>query len=149
MPELPEVETVRRGLERLVVGRTILSLEVKVPKMIKTSYDSFLTDLPGQTIQALRRRGKYLIFDFGQLIMISHLRMEENTCCLQIKFLPTSIFTYFFFFLMAPPSSIKMSASLEPLIYWLKVKRRLILQRKSLVLSLLRRLLNMLRLREP
>lgn len=41
MPELPEVETVRRGLERLVVGRTILSLEVKVPKMIKTSYDSF------------------------------------------------------------------------------------------------------------
>ena len=76
MPELPEVETVRRGLERLVVGRTILSLEVKVPKMIKTSYDSFLTDLPGQTIQALRRRGKYLIFDFGQLIMISHLRKE-------------------------------------------------------------------------
>ena len=44
--------------------------------MIKTSYDSFLTDLPGQAIQALRRRGKYLIFDFGQLIMISHLRME-------------------------------------------------------------------------
>ena len=36
MPELPEVETVRRGLERLVVGRTILSVEVKVPKMIKT-----------------------------------------------------------------------------------------------------------------
>ena len=71
MPELPEVETVRRGLERLVVGRTILSLEVKVPKMIKTSHDSFLTDLSGQTIQALRRS------------------------CLQIKFLPTSIFTYF------------------------------------------------------
>lgn len=76
MPELPEVETVRRGLERLVVGRTILSVEVKVPKMIKTSYDSFLNDLAGQTIQAVRRRGKYLIFDFGQLIMISHLRME-------------------------------------------------------------------------
>lgn len=76
MPELPEVETVRRGLERLVLGRTILSVEVKVPKMIKTSYDSFLHDLPGQTIQVMRRRGKYLIFDFGQLIMISHLRME-------------------------------------------------------------------------
>lgn len=76
MPELPEVETVRRGLEKLLLGRTILSLEVKVPKMIKTSYDSFLHDLPGQMIQVMRRRGKYLIFDFGQLIMISHLRME-------------------------------------------------------------------------
>ena len=64
MPELPEVETVRRGLERLVVSRTISSVEVKVPKMIKTSYDSFLNDLPGQTIQAMRRRGKYLIFDY-------------------------------------------------------------------------------------
>ena len=76
MPELPEVETVRRGLERLVLGRTILSVEVKVPKMVKTSYQSFLNELPGQRIQAMRRRGKYLIFDFGQLIMISHLRME-------------------------------------------------------------------------
>ena len=76
MPELPEVETVRRGLERLVLGRTILSVEVKVPKMVKTSYQSFLNELPSQRIQAMRRRGKYLIFDFGQLIMISHLRME-------------------------------------------------------------------------
>lgn len=76
MPELPEVETVRRGLERLVLERTILSVEVKVPKMVKTSYQSFLNELPGQRIQAMRRRGKYLIFDFGQLIMISHLRME-------------------------------------------------------------------------
>lgn len=76
MPELPEVETVRRGLERLVLGRTILSVEVKVPKMVKTSYQSFLNELSGQRIQAMRRRGKYLIFDFGQLIMISHLRME-------------------------------------------------------------------------
>lgn len=76
MPELPEVETVRRGLERLVLGRTILSVEVKVPKMVKTSYQSFLNELPGQRIQAMRRRGKYLVIDFGQLIMISHLRME-------------------------------------------------------------------------
>ena len=91
MPELPEVETVRRGLEKLLLGRTILSLEVKVPKMIKTSYDSFLHDLPGQMIQAMRRRGKYLIFDFGQLIMISHLRMKENISCLQIRFLLISI----------------------------------------------------------
>ena len=66
MPELPEVETVRRGLEKLLLGRTILSLEVKVPKMIKTSYDSFLHDLPGQTIQAMRR-GESISF----LILVS------------------------------------------------------------------------------
>ena len=75
MPELPEVETVRRGLERLVVSRTISSVEVKVPKMIKTSYDSFLNDLACQTIQARRRRGVYVIFDVGQMIMISLVRM--------------------------------------------------------------------------
>ena len=92
MPDLPEEETVRRGLERLVVGRTISSVEVKVPKMIKTSYDSFLNDLPGQTIQAMRRRGKYLIFDFGQLIMISTCAWKGNTSCLQTRSLLISIF---------------------------------------------------------
>ena len=123
MPELPEVETVRRGLEKLLLGRTILSLEVKVPKMIKTSYDSFLHDLPGQTIQAMRRRGKYLIFDFGQLIIISHLRMEGK---------------YLLFTDQVPDN-----------IYWIGNKKRPILQGKNLALSLPRRPLNMYRLREP
>lgn len=76
MPELPEVETVRRGLERLVVGKTIVSVDVRVPKMIKTEQDSFALDLVGQTIEAVRRRGKYLIFDLSRQILISHLRME-------------------------------------------------------------------------
>lgn len=76
MPELPEVETVRRGLERIVVGKTIKAVDVRVPKMVKTDFDRFIWELPGQTIEAMRRRGKYLIFDFGQQIMISHLRME-------------------------------------------------------------------------
>lgn len=76
MPELPEVETVRRGLERLVVGKTIDSIEVRVPKMIKTNSETFVMELVGQTIKAIRRRGKYLILDLGQQILISHLRME-------------------------------------------------------------------------
>ncbi|WP_373808586.1 DNA-formamidopyrimidine glycosylase [Streptococcus ferus] len=76
MPELPEVETVRRGLEKLVVGRDIKAVQVRVPKMIKTDRETFALDLSGQTIEAVRRRGKYLIFDLGRQILISHLRME-------------------------------------------------------------------------
>ncbi|MGT2907227.1 DNA-formamidopyrimidine glycosylase [Streptococcus dentiloxodontae] len=76
MPELPEVETVRRGLERLIVGRKIISVDVRVPKMVKTDVEAFRLDLPGQTVEAMRRRGKYLIFDLGRQVLISHLRME-------------------------------------------------------------------------
>ena len=63
MPELPEVETVRRGLEKLILGKTIQSVEVKYPKMIQTDLDTFRQDLPGQEIRAMGRRGKYLLSD--------------------------------------------------------------------------------------
>ncbi|EHI75312.1 formamidopyrimidine-DNA glycosylase [Streptococcus criceti] len=76
MPELPEVETVRRGLEGLIVNKKIVSVDVRVPKMVKTDLDTFKMNLPGQTICAMRRRGKYLIFDLGAQVLISHLRME-------------------------------------------------------------------------
>ena len=76
MPELPEVETVRRGLEKLILGKTIQSVEVKYPKMIHTDLDAFCQDLPGQEIRAMGRRGKYLLFHLSDKILISHLRME-------------------------------------------------------------------------
>lgn len=41
MPELPEVETVRRGLEKLILGKRISSIEIRYPKMIKTDLDEF------------------------------------------------------------------------------------------------------------
>ena len=76
MPELPEVETVRRGLEKLILGKTIQSVEVKYPKMIQTDLDAFCQDLPGQEIRAMGRRGKYLLFYLTDMVLISHLRME-------------------------------------------------------------------------
>lgn len=77
MPELPEVETVRRGLNRLVKGATIASIEVRWPKIINNDVDSFKSRLIGQTIERVDRRGKYLLFRFSDgLTMISHLRME-------------------------------------------------------------------------
>ena len=76
MPELPEVETVRRGLERLVVGKTIGQVRVRYAKMIGTGVDVFIHDLPGQTIEKIGRRGKYLLFYLTGGVMVSHLRME-------------------------------------------------------------------------
>ena len=76
MPELPEVETVRRGLEKLILGKKISSVEIRYPKMIKTDLDQFQKELPGQEIQSMGRRGKYLIFYLTDKVLISHLRME-------------------------------------------------------------------------
>lgn len=76
MPELPEVETVRRGLERLVVGKTIEKLDIFYPRMILTGADALLHDLPGQLIEAVGRRGKYLLFYLTDGVLVSHLRME-------------------------------------------------------------------------
>lgn len=77
MPELPEVETVRRGLNRLVKGATIASIDVHWPKIINNDIESFKSRLAHQTIETIDRRGKYLLFRFSNgLTMVSHLRME-------------------------------------------------------------------------
>ncbi|MCT0004937.1 bifunctional DNA-formamidopyrimidine glycosylase/DNA-(apurinic or apyrimidinic site) lyase [Weissella confusa] len=78
MPEGPEVETVRRGLTRLVVGRKVLGTEVCWEKTISgMAPEEFDAELVGRTIEKVDRRGKYLLFRFsGGLTMVSHLRME-------------------------------------------------------------------------
>lgn len=78
MPELPEVETVRRGLTRLGVGRKVLGTEVRWEKTIGgMAPEEFDAELVGRTIDKVDRRGKYLLFRFsGGLTMVSHLRME-------------------------------------------------------------------------
>ena len=76
MPELPEVETVRRGLEKLILGKKISNIEIRYPKMIKTDLNQFQKELPGQVIQSMGRRGKHLLFNLRDKVLISHLRME-------------------------------------------------------------------------
>ena len=76
MPELPEVETVRRGLEKLILGKKISNIEIHYPKMIKTDLEQFQKEMPGQVIQSMGRRGKYLLFYLDDKVLISHLRME-------------------------------------------------------------------------
>lgn len=78
MPELPEVETVRRTLENLVLNKTIKNVSINWPKMIKnpTEATQFTDALKGQTILEISRRGKFLIFYTDDYALVSHLRME-------------------------------------------------------------------------
>ncbi len=80
MPELPEVETVRRGLDRWVVGRTIASVDVQHPRAVRrhlAGADDFAALLAGRTLEAALRRGKYLWLplDSGDAL-VAHLGMS-------------------------------------------------------------------------
>jgi formamidopyrimidine-DNA glycosylase len=78
MPELPEVETVRKTLEQLVVGKTITKVDVFWPKLVKepTEVEQFQDALVGEEIVEIGRRGKFLIIYTTKFALISHLRME-------------------------------------------------------------------------
>ncbi|MFZ5848716.1 MAG: bifunctional DNA-formamidopyrimidine glycosylase/DNA-(apurinic or apyrimidinic site) lyase [Actinomycetota bacterium] len=80
MPELPEVEVVRTGLEAHVVGRTLTAVEVLHPRPLRRHLagpDDFVAATTGRTVVAARRRGKYLWLplDSGDAIM-AHLGMS-------------------------------------------------------------------------
>ncbi len=78
MPELPEVEIVRKALELQIVDKTIKSIDVFYPKIIRTPTDvqAFKWLLEGQTVQSVARKGKYLLLHMNQVTLVSHLRME-------------------------------------------------------------------------
>ena len=78
MPELPEVETVRKGLEKLVLKATIESVEVYWDRIISGPIETaeFKRILMGEKIMEFDRRGKYIIIRFNQWALVSHLRME-------------------------------------------------------------------------
>jgi len=79
MPELPEVETVVRGLRGPLVGRTFTGVTVHWPNSIKTPIPELVNQLPGQRIEAITRRGKYLQFHLsrGDTLLI-HLKMSGD-----------------------------------------------------------------------
>jgi formamidopyrimidine-DNA glycosylase len=80
VPELPEVETVRDGLERHVIGRTVDSVEVLHPRPVRRDHRGpagFAAALTGRRLEAARRRGKYLWLplDNGDALL-GHLGMS-------------------------------------------------------------------------
>lgn len=78
MPELPEVENVRRKLQDLIVGKTIQHVKALIPRMVNPlSVEEFEQTIKNKTIINMNRKGKYLIFELDQnYVLVSHLRME-------------------------------------------------------------------------
>ena len=84
MPELPEVEHVVRGLRRAVLGRRILTAELNLPRLVAApSPATFKRKLRGARIDALNRRGKYILFELssGDVLLV-HLRMTGKFLCI-------------------------------------------------------------------
>jgi formamidopyrimidine-DNA glycosylase len=77
MPELPEVETIRRQLAPLVEGRRLKRLEILDPRWSRPLAPAELIDaLVGRRVERLGRRGKYLVWSFdGDVHLAQHLRM--------------------------------------------------------------------------
>lgn len=78
MPELPEVETTRRGIEPAVVGHVIESVIVREPRLRWRVPRNLPQLAAGQRVEQLRRRAKYLVFDLERGGMILHLGMSGS-----------------------------------------------------------------------
>lgn len=76
MPELPEVETVRRTLKNFVLNHQIQSIDIYYPPIVHGDVTTFKEALTQQHIIDIDRRGKYLIFILDDIALVSHLRME-------------------------------------------------------------------------
>ena len=78
MPELPEVETTRRGLEPHLVGQRIKAVVIRHAGLRHPVSNELPHALPGLTILSLERRGKYLLLDCGKGWLILHLGMSGS-----------------------------------------------------------------------
>lgn len=76
MPELPEVETVRRGLNKLIVGKQIIDVKIYNPKSLETHASAVKNKLIGSKPKKVRRRAKVLIIDLtSDYSLVIHLKM--------------------------------------------------------------------------
>ncbi len=77
MPELPEVETIRRNISKKVCGEVIEDVNVlNIGAIENKDRNSFIQNVKGATINSIDRRGKYLIFNLNCGTMVLHLRLN-------------------------------------------------------------------------
>lgn len=79
MPELPEVETIVRGLQKTIVGKKIKDVKVIFPGMVKQILKNFKKNVGKSEIIKIRRRGKYILVDLSNgKTILAHLGMTGN-----------------------------------------------------------------------
>jgi len=83
MPELPEVETTRRGIAPLIEGRPLYQLVVREPRLRWPIATSLPEMLAGRTIRTCARRGKYLLLHFDHGVQLVHLGMSGSLRAVQ------------------------------------------------------------------
>lgn len=77
MPELPEVETVKETLKRQILNRKIVDVNIYYNNIIEyPTVTEFKKQIINQTINDIKRRGKWLMFELDNYYLLSHLRME-------------------------------------------------------------------------
>lgn len=77
MPELPEVETVRRGLERWVIGKKLKNIQALHPRVERADSWAPITSLEGAKVTGISRRGKFLWFELDRpQVLMAHLGMS-------------------------------------------------------------------------
>ncbi len=86
MPELPEVETIRRDLEKELVGDRILALKTDTPKLFRPSFETVLKGVVGKTIRAVSRQAKLLYFTLDDDSYLAvHLKMTGRLLIRGVK----------------------------------------------------------------
>lgn len=88
MPELPEVEITRRGLEPHLVGRRICAVVIRNGRLRLPVPAGLAEFLPGQTVHTVARRGKYLLFECDNGWLIMHLGMSGSLRVVPAETLP-------------------------------------------------------------
>lgn len=77
MPELPEVETIVRGLKQQIVGSQISSVKVNLPKIINLQPETFISLVEGVKIQEVNRRGKIILINLSnEMSLLVHLKIS-------------------------------------------------------------------------
>jgi len=79
MPELPEVETIAKGLRQTIAGKKVKEVQAIFPKIVKQKFNFFKKTIVQKKIKGIRRKGKYLLIDLsgGKTILV-HLGMTGN-----------------------------------------------------------------------
>lgn len=77
MPELPEVETVKNTLKKLVLDKKIIDVNIRYENIISfPKVEEFKKNIKDETIRDIKRRGKWIMFELDNYYLLSHLRME-------------------------------------------------------------------------